>query len=212
MSITQKFELSSKKLHGCLILSYESGILKTVTNAFKRPLNAVQEATIKRVIPFNINDIPKIDYAGIGLDCKALEPTGGQRVALFCDAYKKTYGTSYLVSKKDGALLKQLPAKDETEFAEIVATYFACDEWWASPKNIGGMANRINELRQWNSTTKDKTTASKWHFPNGFSKAREQECKTNEELQAYWRHLRALGFKKTRVGIVETWKKSTDLI
>ena len=100
--------------------------------------------------------------------------------------------------------------KNDDDFEQITQAYFECTAWWATPKSIGGMVSRINELHQWIKTCNSEST-DQWHFPAGFSKAREQECKTNEELQAYWRHLRALGYKKTRVGIVDMWKKLNDI-
>ena len=202
----KKLILASKKLQGSLILVYENGVLKSFSNEFKKPLNAVQEAEIKRVLQFNFSNVNTLDYASIGLDLVSSDSkNGGQRVALFCGAYKHKYGNSYLVSGKEGALLKQLPLTNDDDFEKIVAAYFDCNDWWASPKNISGLVSRINELRQW--MTAPDATATKWHFPNGYSKTREQECKSNEELQAYWKHLREQGYKKTRVGIVETWKK-----
>ncbi|TXI13488.1 MAG: hypothetical protein E6Q66_09870 [Pedobacter sp.] len=203
--------LSSKKLQGSLTLVYENGVLKSFVNEFKKPLNAIQEAGIKRVLQFNFDQFNALDYAAIGLDLVSTESTGessngGQRVALFCQEYKQKYGNNYLVSKKDGALLKQLSLPNKDDFEKIVVAYFDCAEWWASPKNIGGLISRINELRQWMSAPQ-KDASAKWHFPDGYSKTREQECKTNEEIQAYWKHLRAQGYQKTRVGIVETWKK-----
>ncbi len=204
----KKLILSSKKLQGSLTLTYENGVLKSFTNGFKKPLNTIQEAEIKRVLQFDFSKINMNDFAAIGLDLAPIDSqNGGQRVALFCQVYKQKYGNSYLVSGKEGSLLKQLPLKNEDEFEKLVATYFECNEWWALPKNIGGLVSRINELRQWMTTLKENISTPQWHFPNGYSKTREQECKTNEELQAYWRHLRELGYRKTRVGIVETWKK-----
>lgn len=203
----RKLILASKKLQGSLILIYENGVLKSFSNEFKKPLNAVQEAEIKRVLQFNFSNVNTLDYASIGLDLVSEDSkNGGQRVALFCGAYKQKYENSYLVSGKEGALLKQLPLNSDDDFEKIVAAYFECNEWWASPKNISGLVTRINELRQWMTASK-QGAVTKWHFPNGYSKTREQECKTNEELQAYWRHLREHGYKKTRVGIVETWIK-----
>lgn len=207
----KKLILSSKKLEGSLTLVYENNVLKSFTNAFKRALNAVQEAEIKRVLQFDFDKVHADDFAAIGLDLvaeHASEKTskGGQRVALFCAAYRQKYGHNYLVSGKEGALLKQLTLTNEHNFEEVVVAYFECNAWWASPKNIGGLVSRINELRHWMSTPQNEAS-TKWHFPDGYSKTREQECKTNEELQAYWKHLRAQGYQKTRVGIVETWKK-----
>lgn len=204
----EKLILSSKKLQGSLVLTYENGVLKSFSNEFKKPLNAIQEAEIKRVLQFNFSNVNALDYAAIGLDLVSYNAkSGGQRVALFCKAYKQKYGNSYLVSGKEGALLKQFPLTHEDDFEKIVAAYFECNEWWASPKNISGLVTRINELLQWIIVSKNDSAAAKWHFPNGYSKTREQECKTNEELQAYWKHLRAQGYKKARVGIVETWIK-----
>ena len=200
--------LSSKKLQGSLTLVYKNGVLKSFTNGFKKPLNTIQEAEIKRVLQFDFSKIDIHDFVAIGLDLVPIDSlNGGQRVALFCQAYKQKYDNSYLASGKEGSLLKQLPLKNEDEFEKIVAAYFECNEWWALPKNIGGLVSRINELRQWMTTPKEDISTPNWYFPNGYSKTREQECKTNEELQAYWRHLRAQGFQKIRIGIVETWKK-----
>ncbi len=199
--------LSSKKLQGSLTLTYENGVLKSFTNEFKYPLNAIQEAKIKRLIQFQLDKINMGEYETIGLNW-TLEDTskGAQCVATFCAAYKKKYGNSYLATRKEGGMLKQIPIKNDQDFEKLVDAYLVCSEWWASPKSIGGMVSRINELRKWMNTPQEDTSA-KWHFPDGYSKTREQECKTNEELQAYWKHLRAQGYQKTRMGIVETWKK-----
>ena len=200
--------LSSRKLQGSLTLIYENGVLKSFTNSFKKPLNAIQELKIKQVLQFNLAKVDMEAFAAIGLSLTAEDAQNGeQRVALFCDAYKQKYANNYLVSKKDGALLKQLSLQDKCDFEKMVAAYFECTEWWASPKNISGLVSRINELRQWATASKENSLTAKWHFPNGYSKTREQECKTTEEIQAYWRHLRELGYKKTKVGIVETWAK-----
>ncbi len=205
-----KLILSSKKLQGSLTLIYEKDVLKSFTNEFKKPLNQVQEAEIKRVLQFNFNNIDALDFAAIGLDLVTEEARsdskGGQRVALFCQAYKKKYGNTYLVSVKEGALLKRLALKSESDFEKLLEAYFECSQWWALPKNIGGLVSRINELRHLMSSSKNNQR-NVWHFPDGYSKTREQECKTTEELLAYWKHLRALGYQKTRVGIVETWKR-----
>ncbi len=203
-----KLVLSSKKLQGSLTLIYEKGVLKSLTNDFKKPLNTIQEVEIKRVLRFDFTKIDLEAFAAIGLDWTPLDmPNGGQYVALFCQAYKKKHGCSYFVSAKEGAMLKHLSLKNESDFEQLVDAYMECKEWWASPKSIGGLVSRINELRQWISALKHDHQSSKWHFPDGYSKTREQECKTNEEIQAYWRHLRAQGYQKTKVGIVETWKK-----
>lgn len=206
----KKLILSSKKLQGSLILTYEKGVLKSFINEFKQPLNKVQEDKIKCVLQFHFSNVNTCDYEAIGLD-SALEDAnnGGQRVAIFCAAYKKKYGNSYLASRKDGAMLKQLSLKNDDDFEKLLDAYFECSEWWASPKNIAGLVSRVNELRQWMSSSKDKTTAQ-WHFPDGYSKTREYECKTGAELQAYWKHLRAQGYKKARIGILETWIKGIE--
>lgn len=198
--------LSSKKLQGSLILVYENGVLKSFTNAFKKPLNAIQEAEIKRLLQFDFSNMNLEAFAAIGLEFVPEETSGRQRVALFCKAYKQKYGSCYTVSSKEGAMLKKLSLKSDAGFEKLVASYLECTEWWAQPKSIGGMVGRINELRQWVCAPKVDNKAS-WHFPEGYSKTREQECKTNDELQAYWRHLRALGYQKTRIGTAETWKK-----
>ncbi len=204
----KKLILSSKKLQGSLTLIYENGVLKSLTNEFKQPLNAFQEAEIKRILQFNFDQVNELDYAAIGLKSAFQEESnGGQRVATFCVAYKQKYGENYLVSRKDGAMLKQLRLKSDLDFGKLVGVYLECNEWWASPKSIGGMVSRINELRKWMSTPQ-KDVNTKWHFPDGYSKTREQECKTTEELQAYWRHIRTQGYKKARIGIVETWIKA----
>lgn len=205
----KKLILNSKKLQGSLTLVYENGVLKSFTNAFKRPLNDIQEAKIKRILQFDFAKIDMEAFAAIGLELVTEEANGGQRVALFCQAYKQKYGSCYMVSAKEGAMLKKVSLKGDTSFEELVKYYLECPEWWAQPKSIGGMLSRINELRQWICTPKAGTKTS-WHFPDGYSKTREQECKTNEELQAYWKHLRTQGYQKTRVGIVETWKRITS--
>lgn len=203
----KKLILSSKKLQGSLTLVYENGVLKSFINAFKQPLNTVQEAEIKRLLQFNFSKIDLDAFAAIGLELAPEETNGGQRVALFCQAYKQKYGSAYTISAKEGAMLKKLSLRSDVNFGKLVEDYLECPEWWAQLKSISGMLSRINELRQWASAPKvDPKTP--WHFPDGYSKTREQECKTNEELQAYWRHLRAQGYKKTRVGTVETWKKN----
>ena len=203
----KKLILSSKKLQGSLTLTYENGVLKSFVNEFKQPLNAIQEAKIKQLIQFQSEKINTSEYETIGLDW-TLEDTsnGAQRVATFCAAYKKKYGNNYLATRKEGGMLKQIPIKNDQDFEKLVNAYLECTEWWASPKSIGCMVSRINELHKWMNTPQ-KDADSQWHFPDGYSKTREQECKTNEELQAYWKHLRAQGYQKTRMGIVETWKK-----
>lgn len=208
-STMKKLILSSKKLQGSLTLIYENGVLKSFTNSFKKPLNDVQEEEIKRVLRFNFTKIDLGAFPAIGLELATEEANGGQRVALFCEAYKQKYGSCYTVSPKEGAMLKKLSLKNDTSFEKLVKSYLECPEWWAQPKSIGGMMGRINELRQWICMPQVDSKAS-WHFPDGYSKTREQECKTNEELQAYWRHLRAHGYQKTRIGTVETWKKVTS--
>jgi len=202
--------LSSKKLRGSLTLIYENDVLKSFTNAFKTPLNAVQETEIKRLLQFDFSKIDLGTFAAIGLEVAHKGITnGGERVASFCGAYKQKYGSCYTVSAKEGAMLKKLSLKSDTSFEELVKSYLECPEWRAQPKSIGEMLSRINELRQWVCAPKADAKAP-WHFPDGYSKTREQECKTNEELQAYWRHLRAQDYQKTRIGTVETWKKVTS--
>lgn len=203
----KKLVLSSKKLEGSLTLAYENGVLKSLTNAFKQPLSTSQEAEIKRLLQFDFSKIDLDAFAAIGLESTPEKTNGGQRVASFCQAYKQKYSDFYTVSAKEGAMLKKLSLKSDANFEKLVEAYLECSEWWAQPKSIGGMVSRINELRQWASAPKTDSKAKKWHFPDGYSKTREQECKTNEEIQAYWRHLRAQGYQKTRVGIVETWKR-----
>jgi hypothetical protein len=69
--------------------------------------------------------------------------TQQQKLALWCELYKMTYGLAYKVSKANASHVKNI------EFTQKLITKFhKNNEWWAKEKTIARYCNNINLLRR----------------------------------------------------------------
>lgn len=96
-----------------------------------------------------------------------------QKIALWCEMYKKRYGYNYQVSTAEASAMKNA---DVT--VELISTFFNLNEWWSNEKTIGRYTKNINEIKRIFSGAKKAESAAK-------SQRNQQQSRTDlgAELQ-----------------------------
>lgn len=129
----------------------------------------------------------------------------GEKIAMFCAAYKKHLSISYRRNYGDPKLISQIEVTPE-----LLDQYFKNTEWWGKqPKHIRNLVKNYNALLQLKTKPKEKAIT----FPDEWDKQYESKLKT-VQLQHYWKHLRSLGFKpeKDAMGNVLKWVKRVSIL
>ncbi len=96
--------------------------------------------------------------------------TQQQKIALWCELYKRRYGYSYKVSTAEASAMKNT---DVT--VELIELFFNLNEWWSKEKTISRYAKNINELKRI-FTGKAKPTTS--------GKSSGTKCQSRQDLAA----------------------------
>lgn len=66
-----------------------------------------------------------------------------QKIALWCELYKKRYGYNYQVSTVDASAMKNTDVS-----VELINLFFDITEWWSNEKTIGRYTKNINEIKR----------------------------------------------------------------
>lgn len=163
----------------------EAGHLKHLEIDIKEPLNASQYEKIPQYLPWTENHLPALKEMLFKVqEVKA----NSSKVAQWCQAYKAAKGLAYKVSDKDAGMLKKA-----TVTPELLAAFFACNEWWAMPKSIGNYVSRQNELADFMKNGVSKAAAPQ--YPDTWSRELERKYE-GDVLTGYFKHLMGLGFEK----------------
>lgn len=191
-----KYKLISNKLKGFLLVSYKEGVLNSISIEFKQSLTLKQWFHITNVITPELKDLNQANIIKIGLTAVELPEDdspipGNERVAIFCEYFKKAHGIAYKVSRAEGAKMRDLPI-GANEFANCIKIYFECVEWWSKPKSITNFCGKINEIRQLISSPVLKTEKSK--FPIPYDKEYAKNLSVGD-LMKYHKVLRESGYK-----------------
>ncbi len=109
------------------------------------------------------------------------ELAANEKLALFCEAYKRHRGHKYKANGKHGNMLRPYPLT-----TQILEHYFTSENWYFKGKH-----SVPNLVRYWNELQDEMRNGSAQGFPNEWSQAYERSLKP-EQLPQYWAHLRAL--------------------
>lgn len=69
--------------------------------------------------------------------------TTNQKIALWCELYKRQYGYNYKVSTAEASAIKNA---DVT--VELINLFFDLNEWWSKEKTISRYTKNINEIKR----------------------------------------------------------------
>ena len=194
------YKLTSKKIRGKIEVEFLDSVLNAFKIEFKQPLTQSQFDAFTTHLPYKEDDINH--YEGIGLTVVKLDEAGSmaanQKIALFCEYYKRHHNLKYIASRQDGGKIKGIKVNDA-----ILTAYFTSENFLFKGRNsISNLVKYYNELLA------EMATANKSKHPDHYSKAYETKLK-QDELPDYYKHLRSLGLtvKKDRLGNTIDWIK-----
>ncbi|TWI22180.1 hypothetical protein [Sphingobacterium siyangense] len=194
----QVYKLTSKKLEGCLYVTFDQGYLTAIEIAIKSPLNDGQFRGLMINIPYAEEQIASKSNQ-IGLTCeKIVEMATNRKVAMFCLMYEKCNRIKYKASRQDGGKISSIKITEE-----ILKHYFESENFLFKGKHsISNLVRYYNELLL--EISKKGTVG----FPNSWSKDYADKL-SPADLSEYWKHLRGLGLKpkKDRLGNTTDWIK-----
>lgn len=192
-----------------ILATYQDGELYALEGIHK--LGQFWESVcINAPIPLQEKDIPhnREHYKGMVLIEKVQGSGTGDKIAMFCAAYKKHLGINYRHNYGDPRLIADIDVTPE-----LLDLYFTNKEWWGKqPKHIRNLAKNYNALLQLQAAPAVKPKAG-IEFPDEWDKNFESKLKGNQ-LTAYWKHLRKLGLKaeKDAMGNTIKWVKITAVL
>lgn len=127
------------------------------------------------------------------------------KIRLWCAAYKKYRGTTYSVGTKDKANLAKVQMSEA-----LLSAYFTCTEYWATTNHfdLGTYIREINKVKDLAKNGSAAEQKPKHSFPDTWKPELLRHLQP-DQVQAYYKHLRALGFaaKKDGQGRVVKWEK-----
>lgn len=187
------YKLTSSRLDGHFLISFEDERLKAFEINFKQPLSFQQLSHFLSRLPFSEAGISALEEIGLKAD-KVAAPN--EKIALFCRIYEKHVGIKYKVSAADSGKIKQIQI-DEA----MLHHYFRSDNFlWKGKYSIANLTKYYNELR----AEIAKGPAS--GHPDRWDKDYFTKLKT-DQIPSYYAHLRGLGLtaKKNHVGAIVDW-------
>lgn len=194
----QVYKLTSKKLEGCIYVTFEKGFLKGFEIDFQSPLNEGQFRGLMLSISYLEEQI--FSSAGaIGLTCeKVILLAANKKIAIFCEIYEKYNKVKYKATRQDGGKIKEIKVTPE-----ILESYFQSDNFLFKGKH-----SISNFVRYYNELMIEISKKGKPSFPDSWSKTYEEKL-SPADLSAYWKHLRGLGLKpkKNAIGNIIEWVK-----
>lgn len=81
--------------------------------------------------------------------------TQQQKIALWCELYKQSFGYNYKVNTTEASAIKNA---DVT--VELINLFFDLNEWWSKEKTISRYAKNINEIKRIYAGKAKQTTGS----------------------------------------------------
>ena len=211
-----RYKLSSPRLSGYLIITYQDGYLKSILTELKEALTPVQWFHISSIVTpelkgFKIAALEKINLQveQMAADEEKTEtetpaqPTNN-RIALFCSYYYKKYNQKYTATKADGGKLKNTPIS-QADFEPLLQLYFASDTWYLQPKSIANFIGKINEIKllKANPSALDKKPNWPIPFDAGYNNTLD-----DSKRQEYYAALRQAGYRyKDNPGRGGKWEK-----
>lgn len=193
-----KYILTSTKLQGRLILTYADGFIKSLINEFKGITEQQWDALVKELPAEEVN-VTHLEQIGLKLKQDRIN----EKVALFCDHYKRKMAVAYKASAMQCGQLR-----DKDVNTELLNCYFSSANFIFRNKSIGNYAKYYNELRA-ECYGQLPAEQPKSQHPNQYNRKYEQGL-TGPALTDYWQHLRALGYKAVkseRDGSIIDWIK-----
>lgn len=157
----KKFKITTPKVSGYLIVTYQDNNFKSVLNEFKPALTEVQLNGILNYIPNDPDCLVAIFMAkyndriivepvkGIGVEPEqdgSPEFPANQKIALWCKLYELSEGVKYKTGAAEAGKLKAIPVKPD-ELERLIDVYLKSKEWYLTPKSISNFVKKYNEIR-----------------------------------------------------------------
>lgn len=198
------YKITHKQYNGCAYLLFDKEVLSTLHYEFK-PMPTEQVTLFKRVLPVWEKDCQQVTepFTIQQIPVK----TAREKVMLFCHWYKfknphNARKATYTAKQTDFSNIKKYVVNEA-----FLKTYFEQSSFPFTPsKSITDFIRLYNEVRRITMNGNDE----QMQFPNSYDAAFEKRLKP-DELSAYWKHLRQLGYERKQVGTVTRWEKTTLL-
>lgn len=211
-----RYKLSSARLSGYLLITYQNGNLKSILTELKEPLKEVQWFHISSIVTpthdkFNIAELKKLLLTVEQIDAADDEPQtpelslpANTRIALFCQYYKKQFNQKYTATKTDGGKLKNTPIS-QADFEPMLKCYMESKEWYLQPKSIANFIGKINEIKLLMKNPGALAKSVNWPIPfdAGYNNTLDES-----KRQEYYAALRDAGYRyKDNPGRGGKWEK-----
>lgn len=189
------YKLTSDKLDGHLLVSYENGILKAFQIEVKTKLSLKQLGVFLSTLNYYEARVRDFETIGLQVMLEAGDRTNN-KIAVFCRLYERYVGVKYKVSRADAGKMKHIKVDE----AMLVHYFQSTNFLFAGKWSISNLVKYYNELLA------DIARQGKPQYPNGWDAGFAAKLQ-GPELSAYWKHLRQLGLKpvKDRQGNVVDW-------
>lgn len=175
------YKLTSTKLEGYFLISFEDDRLKGFEIEFKEPLTVAQFSYFVSRMPFNEEGLKAYEQLGLSIEQVAAP---NEKIALFCRIYEKHVGIKYKVSPADSGKIKHVQIDDI-----LLHHYFRSDNFlWKGKYSIANLVKYYNELRA------DMAQGGKAKFPDDWQPELIKKLSPQETMQ-YYRHLRDTGMQ-----------------
>lgn len=187
--------MTSDKLDGHLLVTYDSGLLKELQINIKSELTPQQYGVLLATLSFSEARVRDFEKVGLQVMLEAGDRTNS-KIAVFCRLYERYVGVKYKVSRADAGKMKYVKV-DEA----MLAHYFQSTNFlFAGKWSIANLVKYYNELQA------EIVRQGKPAYPSGWDAAFAAKMQ-GPELSAYWAHLRELGLKpiRDRQGNVVDW-------
>lgn len=180
------YELTSKKVQGTLLLSYDGGFLKSFEINFKDHLTGGKFAFLVSHLPYEQQYINCLSEIGFEIQ-ETLKDN--EKIAMFCRIYEQYIGLKYKVTAADSGKIKKVKV-----WEDLLHRYFKSERFeFKGKQSISNMVKYYNELlRDYANQGKSGN-----NFPNKYDREFEKtlDPKTSS---LYYAHLRSLGLKPKR--------------
>ncbi|WP_106566475.1 hypothetical protein [Cecembia rubra] len=188
------YRLSSTKLKGHFLVSFEQGRLTGFEMAFKNGITDYLYDRFLSALPILEEFIGRYESMGLKVERVAAP---NEKIAIFCRIYEQHVGIKYKVIGADAGKIKHVQL-DEA----LLHHYFRSDNFlWKGKYSISNLVRYYNELRA------EMATGGRQKHPDEWDASYCTKLKA-DQLSDYYRHLRSRGLRaiKDQTGRIIDWK------
>jgi len=187
MGATYKLKARRGTLSGALYFGYNSeGYLIAFDYLFNAPLNAEQRKWLSERFPWCVEDLPKLTDGFVLEDMQKM--TAREKLIVFCNGYKASKKTTYSAKQAEKANIKTVQVNEELMKAYFNHTNYPLNV----AKSINDYIRHFNFVKDLAANGTPKTNRKA--FPEHYDRNYEYSLK-GDEITAYHKHLRALGWE-----------------